>query len=130
MEIRNEKAGAAVVAILAGRLDESSASNADASLAAILDGGERHLILDLAALEYISSVGLRVILTSAKKLRAAKGTLRICGAVKHVREVIELSGFTSIIPMHATREEAVGAAPGSDAAPPSTRRSEPGGAVS
>jgi anti-anti-sigma factor len=58
-------------------------------------------------LEYISSAGLRVVLMAVKELRSRQGKLVLCSLNEYVREVFEVSNFTSIIPIAETVEEAL-----------------------
>ena len=75
--------------------------------AACLEAGDKRLVVDLAGLEYISSAGLRSILASAKKLKAQGGDLAFCALSGIVAEVFAVSGFAKLLPVFATRAEAV-----------------------
>lgn len=57
----------------------------------------RRVVIDFAALDYISSAGLRVVLMTAKRAKQGKGTLVLCGLQPHVKEVFEISGFLKIL---------------------------------
>ena len=63
--------------------------------------------LNFAALEYISSAGLRVLLATAKKLKASGGDLKICSLNDTVQEVFDISGFSSILTVSKDQEEAL-----------------------
>ena len=67
----------------------------------------RQLVLDFAALDYISSAGLRLVLVLAKRLKQAGGKLVIYGMQPHVREVFDISGFLAILNVTGTRAEAL-----------------------
>lgn len=100
MEIAKEmKAGYCVVR-LSGRLDAVTAPDAEGALGGLVDEGQTHLAIDLSAMEYVSSAGLRVFLVTAKKLKAAGGELSLAGLAGNVKEVIEISGFPSIMPCY------------------------------
>ena len=73
-----------------------------------LEPGTR-LVLDLNGLEYISSAGLRVILSAAKKMKARNGKLGLSRLQPRVREVFQVSGFSSIIPVFETLPAALDA---------------------
>jgi anti-anti-sigma factor len=64
------------------------------------------LILDLVALDYISSAGLRSILTITKKLKEKDGKLLIARIQGMVKKVFEISGFHSIISIFDSVESA------------------------
>lgn len=80
---------------LTGRLDTVTAPELDALVRGGLDGIDE-LTLDCAGLEYISSAGLRVLL-SAEKLMQRRGGMRVKNVNETVREVFELTGFSEIL---------------------------------
>ena len=75
----------------------------------LLDSGAKKVVVDLGGVEYISSAGLRVILTMVKASKAAAATLAFCSMQSMVAEVFKISGFSSMLPIYATRDEAVSA---------------------
>lgn len=80
---------------LAGRLDTTTAPHLEAELKASLTGVDS-LIMDFAGLEYISSAGLRVLL-SAQKVMNKQGKMVIRHANETILEVFEVTGFTDIL---------------------------------
>ncbi|MGM0593495.1 MAG: STAS domain-containing protein [Pseudomonadota bacterium] len=92
---------------LAGRLDSMTAPEVEGQLLPLADKPGADLLLDLSALEYISSAGLRVVLMAAKRLRAGKGRFRLCGMSDHVRQVFEISGFLGILTVCDDCEQAI-----------------------
>jgi anti-anti-sigma factor len=82
-----------------GRLDGKTASEAENSVKGVLKEGRRQLLFDLSQMEYISSAGLRVILMAVKELRSKKGKVVLCGLTPYVKEVFDVSNFSSIIPI-------------------------------
>ncbi|PKN65709.1 MAG: anti-anti-sigma factor [Deltaproteobacteria bacterium HGW-Deltaproteobacteria-15] len=107
MEIVTKKEKGAVVVLLNGKLDAGSSPELEKEIDKLLTEGEKHLILDLAELGYISSAGLRVILAGSKKLKNNQGTLYVSSLGSMVREVFEVSGFSSIIPIFPSSDEAL-----------------------
>ncbi len=67
------------------------------------------MLLNLQDVEYVSSAGLRSILVAAKLIQSNDGELRICSAREDVAKIIEMSGFDSLINLHADESEAVAA---------------------
>jgi anti-anti-sigma factor len=63
--------------------------------------------VDLAAVEYISSAGLRVLLRLVSRLREVQGELVLCSLTHAVREVFELAGFMAVFAVEPTRPQAV-----------------------
>jgi anti-anti-sigma factor len=82
-----------------GRLDAKTAFDAETEVKGILKEGHQRLLFDLSQMDYISSAGLRVILLAVKDLRAKKGRVVLCGLTPDVREIFEVSNFSSIIPI-------------------------------
>ena len=80
---------------LEGRLDTMTAPELEAELNNSLDGVES-LVLNFSKLDYISSAGLRVLL-SAHKIMSAKGGMKVTNVNEIVREVLEVTGFTDIL---------------------------------
>jgi anti-anti-sigma factor len=109
MQIVETQEAGRLVAALSGRLDALGAAAAEPQLAALAARGGA-LLLDLAEVSYISSLGLRALLKAAKAAQAAGGSLALCGMQPMVAEVLAVSGFGGILPMHATRAAALGGA--------------------
>ena len=82
---------------LEGRLDTTTAPQLEAELKNSLDG-VTELVFDLGALEYISSAGLRVLLSAYKTMRG-KGSMKITNANELVKEVFEVTGFSDFLPI-------------------------------
>ena len=85
------------------------AANAEATEREVLAGLARSgpsVALDLSAVTYISSAGLRVLLVSAKAAKAAGGKAMVVGAQGAVLDVIRMSGFDKIIPLVDSLETA------------------------
>ena len=80
---------------LEGRLDTTTAPQLECELKADLDG-VKTLILDLEALEYISSAGLRVLL-SAQKIMAKQGEMKLIHVSETIMEIFEVTGFSDIL---------------------------------
>ena len=90
-----------------GRLDAAAASQLEVDLTSLLAGGKSRIVVDLGAVSYISSSGLRVLLVAIKGARAEGGDLKLCCLRPRVYDVFRMAGFTAIFPIHETEEEAV-----------------------
>jgi len=95
MTISKEKNGSNLTVAVEGRLDTVTAPQLEKELKEELESAQA-LTLDFGKLEYISSAGLRVLL-SAHKAMAGKGGLTIVGANEIVREVFDVTGFSDIL---------------------------------
>lgn len=106
MQIITVEENGILVADLKGKLDTSTAPQAEKEIGKYIIAG-RKMVLDLEQTSFVSSAGLRVFLATAKKLMAAGGTLRICGANEVVSEILEISGFTTILDVRSNRAAAL-----------------------
>lgn len=89
--------GEATVVTVEGSVDAVTAPRLSEALDAQVEAGKVHLVVDLSAVDYISSAGLRTILATLKRARGRGGDLRLAGVQGEVQKVFELSGFTSIL---------------------------------
>ncbi len=90
---------------LKGRLDSNTSSEFEERLLGSIQDGESKIILDFENLEYISSAGLRVLLKAARELKGGDGKLQLCSLKDYIREVFDLSGFVSFLPIYNTKDE-------------------------
>lgn len=104
--LKHERLGNALILKPTRRIDSSSANAFEADAGALLDEGSTLVVIDASDIDYISSAGIRVILTTAKKAKAAGGGLTIACAKNAVKEVLEISGF-NIFGLHETVEQAM-----------------------
>ena len=95
MNILQEKNGTELAIALEGRLDTMTAPELEAALKDALEGVET-LVFDLEKLDYISSAGLRVLL-SAQKTMNRQGSMKVTHANEIVREIFEITGFSDIL---------------------------------
>ncbi len=106
MNITDKKEGNALIIVLSGRMDATTAPSFQSACDKWLTAGERHVIIDCSGLEYISSAGLREILGLGKAIKAQDGFLGLCRLTGMVREVFEISGFFNIFPVFECLEDA------------------------
>ena len=95
MTIEKKMNGNELVIALDGRLDTMTSPELEAELNQSLAGADS-LTLDFSKLEYISSAGLRVLL-SAHKAMSAKGGMKVTNVNEIVQEVFEVTGFADIL---------------------------------
>jgi len=114
MNLRIEATGNVTYVAPEGRLDFDAAPGFQESLERLLGAGGKApaaLIIDGAALEYVSSAGLRAVLLGARAAQKAGVPFALCALQPAVREVFELSGFSRIIPVHTDRASALAQTP-------------------
>ena len=95
MTINKKLNGSALCVALEGRLDTTTAPELESELKASLNG-VTELVFDFEKLDYISSAGLRVLL-SAHKVMAGKGGMKVTHVNEIVAEVFEVTGFADIL---------------------------------
>lgn len=96
LDIATNLSGGTLFVVLAGRISGRSAGTLEAALAGI-DGGVRVVVLDLAAVDYISSAGLNLIEALASRLAREGRTLTLAGVAEPVRIALELAGLSEKI---------------------------------
>lgn len=97
MNIEKKENGNEITLMLTGRLDTTTAPQLEAEINASLDGAER-LILDFQDLEYLSSAGLRVLLSAHKTfMKRGSGEMTIRNVNETIHEVFEVTGFLDIL---------------------------------
>ena len=92
---------------ISGRMDATTVSEFNEECQNLLKSGSGRIIIDLEGLEYISSAGLRGILTMGKACKAAGTALAFCSMQAMVADMFKLSGFTSILKVYPSLDEAL-----------------------
>jgi anti-sigma B factor antagonist len=95
MTIEIKKNTEETVIEVAGRLDTITAPALDKTINEDI-GDACHLVLDMKGLEYISSAGLRVLLSAQKKMQKI-GSMKVIHVCEEVMEVFEMTGFADIL---------------------------------
>ena len=107
MQIKEEKQDDVLIVSINEHLDTVSAPQLEARLMGLIGAGERRLIVDCARLEYVNSAGLKVFLLAAKELESLGGQLIFCTLAPGVLLVFETIGFTRIMNIAVTRDDAL-----------------------
>ncbi len=107
MEINESKEGAAIIVQPVGRIDTNTSADFEGKLVDVLDRQEINIVIDLSAIDYVSSAGLRVFLMAAKKLKSLGGNFILAGMNDHIKEVFDISGFTPIFTLTSDTVSAV-----------------------
>ncbi len=96
--------------VVTGRVDSTTANELGSELTGAIDDGRNKLVLDLENVEYMSSAGLREMVSALKRVNniAGTGDLRLANPSDRVREVLELAGLDEIFKIFDTQLDAVG----------------------
>ncbi|MCR5229671.1 MAG: STAS domain-containing protein [Solobacterium sp.] len=95
MEIIKQENGENLTIALVGRLDTATAPQLESELKQSLDG-VKNLVLDLGKLEYMSSAGLRLLLSSQKQM-SKQGTMKVIHVNEVIMDIFEVTGFSDIL---------------------------------
>jgi anti-sigma B factor antagonist len=100
-----------LVATANGRIDFAGAQVLEGALAPALapDGPVRGIVIDLAGVDYISSVGLRVLMVAAKAMRARKASIAVASLQPVVAEIFEISRFHHVVDVRGSVRDAIAA---------------------
>lgn len=107
MEAKVEEKGDVVVVRVSGRLDAATSPLLEKQIMSIIEGGHFKLVLNMSSVDYLSSAGMRLMLSVSKKLRHLEGKVVACSMNDDVMEVIKMAGFTQVLEIYPTEEESV-----------------------
>lgn len=108
MQITTSQAAEVTIVALNGELDASTAPVATAALAPLAQTASR-VVLDLSAVPYMSSAGLRMLLSAYRQLSARGGSIALAGVVEEIRDTMAVTGFLKFFVVHETVDDAVAA---------------------
>jgi anti-anti-sigma factor len=107
VEISTRTQNGSTIISLAGRIDTATAPALEQAINTEIACDHRRLLLNFSAVTYISSGGLRVLLSTAKKLKGPGDRFGICCLSPEVLKILRLAGFTSILSIHTSEGEAL-----------------------
>ena len=105
MQIAIDDKGATATVVLTGRLDIAGAEAVALPLAT-LSGAKTSLVIDMAGVSFIASIGLRHLVTASKAVRRRGGRLVLINPNAAVADVIQTSGLTDLLPVADSAEHA------------------------
>jgi anti-anti-sigma factor len=107
MQLSSRRFADVVVAEPAGRIDYTNADGFKSALSPLLAQNRGAFVLDLSRVNYISSVGLRVLMLAAKEMNADQRKIAIAAPQSVVREILEISRFNMILAVFPSVREAL-----------------------
>ena len=105
MEATVEEKGDVVVIRVKGRLDAASSPQLEKKILSIIEAGHFKLMLNMAEVDYLSSAGMRLMLSVSKKLKHLEGKVVACSLNDDVVEVIKMAGFQQVLEIYPSEEE-------------------------
>ena len=107
METKVNKEGEVTILEIQGPMNINTSIDAEVCIDKIIEDDKVKLLIDLKDTTFVSSSGLRVFLSTSKKMKAKKLPLVLCSLNSTVQEVFSISGFSTLIKVTNTREEAL-----------------------
>lgn len=107
METRTKEEAGVLIVELDGRLNSPASSQLEKKIKVWVSSGSQTVLFDCGSLSYISSAGLRVLLSGAKLIQKQKGQMALCRLSANVQEVFEVSGFIDILNVYDDLDKAI-----------------------
>ena len=106
MDLKIEKKDKWLIFYLNGRLDVLLSQKLETKVLENIEKGEYFLLFNLANVEYMSSSGLRVFISSMRKLKEKKGEIRLCNMSESVRKILKIVDLEGMFNIYNSEEEA------------------------
>jgi anti-anti-sigma factor len=107
MNITTEKINGFSVLKIEGRIDTTNFNDFETEINLLFNSGEKNIVFNCSGLNYISSSGLRVFLITQKKSISLNGKLHLCCLQPTIKEIFDISGFSTIFKIFDKQEEAL-----------------------
>ena len=109
MELIEKNTEKCLIIGINGRLDTINYSILEKRLMELLDQNTNRILINCSQMDYVSSSGLRILLMALKRITMVKGKFVLCSLQENIREIFEISGFTSIFEIYPNEEDALNA---------------------
>jgi anti-sigma B factor antagonist len=106
VEISEKREGDIVVLMPVGHIDNETSAEFQTRLLEVVGEGKGRVLMDFTRVDYISSAGLRALMTASKRTKAGGGRIAVAALNAMVKEIYDISRFTLIVPAFATIAEA------------------------
>ena len=105
--VKQDRKSGVLVLRISGRLDALSSEETERLVAKLIANGENQLLFDFTGVDYLSSAGMRMLLSAYKKLKAASGKMAVCSVGDGVMDILKMSGFDEILNVYSKEEDAL-----------------------
>lgn len=92
---------------LDGRLDATSVPQVEEFLNVEINGKSLIVVIDFSKVDYLSSAGMRLLLSCSKRMRGKNGELRIHSIQDDVKEIIQMAGFEKVLSIYPDEQRAL-----------------------
>lgn len=107
IDLKEEKKGDILILRIKGRLDAISSPLAEKKVFDCINNGQVKLLLDFSGVSYLSSAGMRMLLSTTKRLKSLSGRLIVCFVSPNVMDVLKMSGFDHVLEIVREETEAL-----------------------
>lgn len=107
MEINTTPIENVTTVAITGRVDSTTADSLTTRLGEIVRSGAARLVIDLKEVSYISSAGFRTLLITERAVGQVSGAMVLCGVAGEMQHLFEVSGFSELFIILASRDDAV-----------------------
>jgi anti-sigma B factor antagonist/stage II sporulation protein AA (anti-sigma F factor antagonist) len=107
LKITEDKSEDVKIFRLEGRLDAASAPVLEKKLSELFESSLKYLLIDFSKVDYLSSAGMRLLLSYSKRLKNLEGKLAFCSITEEVMEVIKMAGFERILNIYSKEADAL-----------------------
>jgi anti-anti-sigma factor len=105
IDIKEEIKNDILILKIQGRLDAVSSPTAERKIFDYINNGQHKLLLEFSGIDYLSSAGMRMLLSTTKKLKTLGGKLVVCSVTPNVMDVLKMSGFDHVLELARTEED-------------------------
>jgi anti-anti-sigma factor len=105
VSIKEEAKGDVLILRMSGRLDAVSSPTAERKVFDHINEGQYKLLFDFSGIDYLSSAGMRMLLSVTKKLKSLSGKLVLFSVTTNVMDILKMSGFDHVLEIVQTEED-------------------------
>lgn len=107
MELQTTEYKRVTVVDVKGRIDSSTAAEFDEGVMSLIEAGQKNLLLDMSEVEFLSSAGLRTLVSARKALQNKSGEIKLARPSERVRDTLEIAGLDVLFEAIPDREAAI-----------------------
>lgn len=107
VDVKEEHQGDVIILRIKGRLDAISSPGTEKKIFDCINNGYHKILLDFKEVDYLSSAGMRMLLSTTKKLKTLSGKLVVTSVNMNVMDVLKMSGFDHVLDIEQKEQDAL-----------------------